>query len=244
MIVIKKERQLALLRCSSNPTVATLRSTGLPTLLSVAILRHSPPLIVVRCQTVGQLMSLWATLPRCSPPFVVVGMRASVSGCSQRRGQPYFGVRLPSLLWRFVLRAHRCWAAHNDVGTPTIAVASFCRRAVSNLSVGQPTPLWTALPRRSPPFVIVGCVPRCWVAHNDVGSPTVVVASSRPRVVSNLGVGPPYRGVRLPSWSCGVRRRHWAAHVIVGCRTVVFALSWGVDLGVVVGLAESGGRMG
>jgi len=114
------------------------------------------------------------------------------------------------------------------VGCPTSAFPSSRCRAVSNLGIGQLTLLWAALPRRSPPFVVVGlgcfdvgqprslwaalpqrsppsslwsCVPQCWVAHNDVGSPIAAIASSRPRVLSNLSV-------RLPAsmWAALLRR--------------------------------------
>ena len=112
-----------------------------------------------------------AALPQRSPPFSVMQCQSSALGCPHCCGLPYLGVRLPLLLYGCV---PRCWAA---------------------------------LPRRSPPFAVVGlhasalgcpmgCSPpfivvRCWAANVIVGSPSVMVTSSRRHALLNLGVGLP-----------------------------------------------------
>src|SRR6266567_985233 len=118
-------------------------------------------------------------------------------------------------------------------GSPAAVFASHSRRGVSNVGVGLPTSLWAALLRLSSPccrvLLNVGIgrrsSPSCrrWADHVAVGSPAAAF---------------------FPSPSCGVERRGWAAHVVVGCPAAVFGpprrcVVW--DLGVVVGLAESGG---
>ncbi len=139
------------------------------------------------------------------------------------RGPP----NLPSWLllsWHCVLQ---CWPAHVVV--------------------------WAALPCRR------------GVVYLGGGLPTLPFASLRCRGVACFDVvGLPYLGVRLPSspWGCVLRRwvsllrhsplivvvwlelRRWASPVVVGCPAAVFGpprrcVVW--DLGVVVGLAESGG---
>jgi len=160
----------------------------------------SPPHRVLLGLGVELPTSLWAALPRHSPPCIVMGLRASVLDCPQRSGQPYCGGRLLSSSCS--VEPQR-WAAHVAVGCPTSVFASLRHCGVACFDIGQPTSLWTALPRRSPPLAIEG------LRASVLGCPQQH--------------GHPYRSGRLLSSLCGVKPQCWAAHVVVGCPTAAFA---------------------
>jgi len=143
----------------------------------------------VACPIVGLPTSSWAALPGRSHPFVIVGLRSSALGCPHCCGLPYLSSHLPSVSCGVEARQR---AAHVDVDSHTAAVAS-------SLSCGVEARRWAALPRCSPPFLVIG---------------SRTSALGRP-----LCCGLPNLGVRLLSllWGCVLRR--WAAHLVVGCPT-------------------------
>jgi hypothetical protein len=107
------------------------------------------------------------------------------------------------------------WASHIVVGCPTLALISLRHHGALAFALG--------------------CPRRC-------GLPCLGYPPPPLSCCFDHGVGP-YLGVRGPgSSSCRVSR-DWAARVVVGCPTAMFALfrRCGMsDPGVVVGLAEGG----
>jgi len=190
--------------------------------------------------------------------------RAALPCCVVGPSTPHLASDLDSPTAAFV-SPRRCVVSNINIGPPTslwvgspaaALVAPRCR-PVSNVGLGLPMSLWAALPRRSLPIVVVwcrtstlGCPRHCgqlccdvripssssgverrpWATHVVVGSPAVAFVSPRRGPVSNGGVGPHHVIVG----SCG----GVGPLVLIRCRCVV----WVWDLGVVVGLAESGGR--
>ena len=142
-------------------------------------------------------------------------------------GLPYRGVYPPSSSCG---AESQCWAAHTVVGRPTTVFAPLRRRVVLNVHIGLPCcdvripssssgverRHWTAHIVVGSPAAMFVSPRRCWAAYVVVGSPSATFVSPRCRPVSNVGVGLLYRGVASP----------------------LVVVLW--DLGVVVGMVESG----
>jgi hypothetical protein len=131
--------------------------------------RHLPPFVAVRLRSVLG----WATLPRPSRPFVVVVSQSSTLGCPRRCGLPYVGVRVPASLSR---RLPRSWAVLHCVIWPHSYPGVGVWWQLASLACLS---LWVALPRVSPPFVVVGSW-QC-AACIGLGVRWVVLALGSPR---------------------------------------------------------------
>jgi len=228
-----QQSQLALLRCSSNLTMAVRCSRrhgsafvimGLHTPALGCPRRHGLPYRGVRLP-----LSSWCCFPRRWAARIVVGCPTSVFVPLHRRRVAYLRVGLPTSSWVALPRCSHLFvvvalcgveprrsAAHIVVGCLTSVFACLRRRGVACLGVGLPylgvrlpSSLCGVRPRRSAAVVVR-------LHTSALGCPAAALASRRRRVV-----------------------RTW----VLGCPTSALALRRrGVsDLDVVVGLAESGG---